>query len=69
MVTKRKQDTILIKVDFKLKNGQKRQIKSLLTSRSIHQEDVTIVNNYITNIPKYIKQICTELKYVNNNTV
>ena len=58
------------KADFKIKMVKSdKENHYMMMKRSIHQEDGTIVNNYITNIPKYIKQMLTELKDVNNNTV
>ena len=43
-----------------------------MTQRSIHQEDVTIVNIYEPNIRvcKYIKQMLTDLKgIISSNTI
>ena len=42
-----------------------------MIKRSIHQEDITIVNMYTPNIgaPKHIKQILTDLKGETENNI
>ena len=72
MLTKNKEEVSTLisdKIDFK--NCKKRQRRLYNGKRTIHQEDITIVNVYAPNkATKYIMQKLTEPKEgINNNTV
>lgn len=65
--------TYLHKRDFKLKIVTKsKESYYIMIKKPIHQEDLTIINIYTTNIrvPKYIKQMLRNLKEeIQNDTI
>ena len=60
-------------LDFKIKTETKdEKVNYIIIKGSIHQEDLTIVNIYASNMraPKYINQLITNIKKLNdNNTI
>ena len=62
---------ILDKIDFKTKNVTKdREGHYTITEGIIQQEDIKIADIFASNMkaPKYIKQLTTNKKEVNNNS-
>ena len=61
------------KIDFKLKMViREKEVHCIMIKGKIHQEITAVVNIYVPNIriPKYLKQMLTELKgEINNNTI
>ena len=59
------------KIDFKIKTiTRDKEGYYIMIKGSIQEEDITIINIYALNIPKYIKQILTHIKgKIDSNTL
>ena len=59
-------------LDFKIKSVTRDEEHYMIIKVSIHQEDLTIINIYASNLkePKYINQLITNIKkLIDNNTI